>query len=143
MRIYAYAADGSPVAVELRSCRVVFDLWEEVFRVQLQTPREDVTETHTTLESVLARCLVANTTVGRTTEWNGRTGSVYFAALLELNPLSPDTIQRLRRWLAQPAAGGRVGGDAFYGSFVSLFVNRRIGEAERSMRLRSQTVTRP
>lgn len=142
-RVYAYAADGSPVAVELRSCRVAYDLWEEVFRLQVQTSREDVTESHATLESVLARCLVVNTSVGRGSDWSGRTGSFYFAALFELNPLSPDTIQRLRRWLAQPAAGGRVGGEAFYGSFVSLFVNRRIGAAERTFRLRSQTVARP
>ena len=32
------------------------------------------------------------------------------------------------------------GGEAFFGSFVSLFVNRRIGSAERVLRFRSQTV---
>jgi hypothetical protein len=143
MRIYGFADDGSPIALEPRSCRVVYLPWERIYRVQVRTRHRDVTEVHAALEAVIARCLVVDhLAVGTRTEWSGRTGRFYFAMMLELNPMSPDTIQRLRRWLAQPAAGGRVGGDAFFGSFVSLFVNRRIGSADRTLRFRSQRVTR-
>jgi len=143
MRIYAFSADGSPIALEPRSCRVVYLPWERIYRVQVRTRQRDVTEVHTSLDAVIGRCLVVeHMRVGTATDWAGRSGQVYFAMMLELNPLSPETIQQLRRWLAQPAAGGRVGGDAFFGSFVSLFVNRRIGSADRTLRFRSQRVTR-
>lgn len=143
MRVYGYPEHGgrSP-AVAPRSCRVVYDLWEEVFRVQLQMGTRDRSLTVRSLEEVLSRCLVARAVpVGTAADF--ATGQrFYFAVLVELNPLSPDTVQRMRRWLARPS-GGRTEGEAFFGSFVSLFVNRRIGDAERTIRFRSQAVTVP
>lgn len=143
MRIYAYRENGQPIAVAPRSCRVVYDIWEEVFRVQIQDEAGDRVESLSSLDVVLRRCLVAQRVrVGSADDYRAYAGErIYFAVLLELNPLSPDTVHRLRRWLARPAAGGRVGGgEAFFGSFVSLFVNRRIGAAERTLRFRSQSV---
>lgn len=145
LRIYAFGTGRDPIAVAARSCRVTFDLWEEVYRVELQDARGDHTETHRSLRGVLRRCLRAERVrVGRASDYASRIGQdLYFAVLVELNPLSPDTVHRLRRWLSRPAGGGRVGGEAFFGSFVSLFVNRQIGAAERTRRFRSQTVTVP
>lgn len=145
MRSFAYRDGGRrPIAVAARSCRVVYDLWEEIYRVQIQTETEDRSVTVSSIADVLARCLVSRRVpVGSAEEWRGLAGRrVYFAVLVELNPLSPDTVQRIRRWLARPA-GGRVEGEAFFGSFVSMFVNRRIGEAERTVRFRSQPVGVP
>ncbi|HJL16542.1 MAG TPA: hypothetical protein RMH99_12845 [Sandaracinaceae bacterium LLY-WYZ-13_1] len=142
MRVYAYRGDGRPLAVEPRHCRVTYDLWEEVYRVEIREARRDRNESYGTLRAVLQRCLVARRIpVGRARDYADAGGQpLYFAVLLELNPLSPATVHRLRRWLSRPAGGGRIGGEAFFGSFVSLFVNRRIGSAERSLRFRSQTV---
>ena len=145
MRTYAYPARGRrPIAVSARSCRVVYDLWEEVYRVQVQSETEDRSATLSSIDQVLARCLVSRSVaVGSEVEWTSLGGqSVYFAVLVELNPLSPDTVQRIRRWLARPG-GRRVEGEAFFGSFVSLFVNRRIGDAERTIRFRSQAIEVP
>lgn len=145
MRTFAYRDGGRrPIAVAGRSCRVVYDLWEEIYRVQIQTETEDRSVTVSSIADVLARCLVSRRVrVGGVDDWRGQAGRrVYFAVLVELNPLSPDTVQRIRRWLARPA-GGRVEGEAFFGSFVSMFVNRRIGEAERTVRFRSQPVAVP
>lgn len=143
MRVYAYAESGQPIAMAPRSCRVTYDLWEEVYRVQVEEAGVDRVESFRGLDGVLRRCLVARRfAVGAASDYAARGGQpIYFAAIVELNPLSPDTVHRLRRWLARPAGGGRVGGgEAFFGSFVSLFVNRRIGSAERVLRFRSQTV---
>ncbi|MFK7986252.1 MAG: hypothetical protein AB8I08_09485 [Sandaracinaceae bacterium] len=143
MRLFAYGSEGQALGVTARSCRVTYDLWEEVYRIELADARGDRSETVTALDDVLSRCLVADrVSVGRASDYAG-VRRVYFAVLLELNPLSPDTVHRLRRWLARPAGGGRVGGEAFFGSFVSLFVNRRIGSAERVLRFRSQNVRVP
>jgi hypothetical protein len=146
MRVYAYRDGGQPITVAPRSCRVTYDLWEEVYRVQVQEPRVDRVESFRSLEAVLDRCLVARrVAVGADTDFRSLAGErIYFATLIELNPLSPDPVHRLRRWLARPAGGGSVGGsDAFFGSVVSLFVNRRIGSAERTLRFQSQPVRVP
>lgn len=145
LRAYAFREGGRPVAASVRTCRVVYDLWEEVYRVQLQSAQQDRSELVRSMDEVLDRCLVARRLpVGRSADWKGRGDDrVYFAVLVEFNPLSQETVERIRRWLARPAGGGGLEGDAFFGSFVSLFVNRRIGEAERTIRFRSQAIAVP
>jgi len=69
--------------------------------------------------------------------------SIYFGVIIEHNPLSEKTVQRIRRWLARSGEGGRLSGEAFFGSFVSVFVNRKIGSAERSIQFRSQSFRVP
>lgn len=145
MRVFAYRANGQPIAMAPRACRVTYDLWEERYRVQIQERGAERVVSHATLDSVLRSCLVARRfVVGEASQYAPLSGqSIYFAAILELNPLSPDTVQRLRRWLARPAGGTGASSGAFYGSFVSLFVNHRIGSAERTLRFRSQDVRVP
>lgn len=144
-RAYAYTPGrDEPVAVAARSCRVAYDLWEERFRVQIASEAGDRTVSLASLEEVVTTCLVAEQLpVGRAADWARVRGSrAYFAVLVELNPLTPDTVQRIRRWLARPQRGA-VDSDSFFGSFVSLFVNRGIGDAERTLRFQSQELTVP
>jgi hypothetical protein len=144
LRVYAYAENrAEPLAVGGRTCRVVFDLWEEVYRVQIASADGDRVVRVRTREAVLERCLlVRREPIGRSRDYSSVRGrSIYFAALAELNPISPETVQNIRRWLARP--GGHVEGNAFFGSFVSLFVNRRIGDAERTVRFRSPNARVP
>ncbi|MCA9608880.1 MAG: hypothetical protein KC619_24920 [Myxococcales bacterium] len=145
MRVYAYRANGEPLAVSVRTCRIHWDVWPQVYVVQYRSTDADHDETHASLEAVLERCLVARRVrVGQPADYASAHGErIYFAALIELNPLTSAQVHRLRRWLSRPATGGRVGGEAFFGSFVSLFVNRRIGSAERTLRFRSQRVRVP
>jgi hypothetical protein len=144
-RTYAYTADrAEPVAVAVRSCRVAYDLWEESFRVQIASESRDRTVSVATIEDVVTQCLVASQMpVGSASDWSPLHGRrAWFAVIVELNPLTPDTVQRIRRWLARPQRGS-VDSDSFFGSFVSLFVNRGIGAAERTLRFRSQELEVP
>ncbi len=144
MRAYAYRGEGEPIAIGVRQCRVVFDLWEETYRVEVQTESADRARTLASTDDVLRACLsTTDMPVGTSREWaSASRAGVWFALLVELNPLSPDTVHRIRRWLARPG-GSQVGGDAFFGSFVSLFVNRRMGEAERTFRFRTPEAAGP
>lgn len=145
VRTYAYASGSSaPLALSVRSCRVVYDLWEEVFRVDLRTERSDRAIVLRSADEVVTSCLVVDhVPVGDEAAWSSHRGDrVTFGALVELNPLTPDTVQRIRRWLTRPE-GSAAPEEAFFGSFVSLFVNRQIGAAERTLAFRSQEVTVP
>jgi hypothetical protein len=131
-----------PIAISGHSCRIVYDLWQTVYRVEYELFGVGVSAfAFRTRTEVLERCLVMRGfPLGRGPDTAGG-GRVYVASLIELNPLSNTTLARIRRWLARPRGGDpNVEGKSFYGSFVSLFVNDRIGQAERALKLRSQDV---
>jgi hypothetical protein len=63
--------------------------------------------------------------------------------VVELNPVSKETLAEVRRWLSQGNGGGLDRGGAFFGSFVSVFYNPKIADADRVLRIRSQPFYRP
>ena len=130
-----------PLAAGGHSCRVVYDLWQAAYRIEYERFGGKLkNEVVTTRAEVVERCLVIrNFPLGTAADFVGR-DAVYVASLIELNPLSESTIARIRRWLSRPRGDESLNGRAFFGSFVSLFVNDRIGSAERALRLRSQDV---
>lgn len=145
LRAYAYVAGrDAPVAVTLRSCRVAYDLWEERYRVEVATESTERAISVASLAEVAQHCLtLRDQPLGQRADWANHHGAqAYFAVLVELNPLTPDTLARIRRWLARPSRG-TLESDSFFGSFVSLFVNRGVGDAERALRLRSTDVRVP
>lgn len=142
-RVYTYAEHRpQPLTVSARSCRVVFDLWEDVYRVQQEDERHDRQSTTRKLDEAVAPCLrVSDMPVGDGLDAH-RGERVYFGVIVELNPLSPDTVRRIRRWLSR-SSGQQLQGDAFFGSFVSIFVSRQMGTAERTVTFRSSTLNVP
>jgi len=144
-RIYVYTDfDRDPVAISAVSCRVVYDLWEGGYRIERQTETSDRTLSVKALEGVIAHCLTfQNHSVGTPATYRNIRGSdVYFAVVTELNPLSQDAVQRIRRWLARPA-GNELNGNAFFGTFVSIFVGRKLGPADKTLSFRSPAVGVP
>ena len=143
-RLYAYPERGKdPIAVSVLSCRVVYDLWENTYRIERQTESQDKTWTVKNLDAVGRLCLeIERWPVGDSKVFARVAGQrVYFAAIVELNPLSQDTVARIRRWLARPS--GQLDGNAFFGSFVSIFVSRKLGTAEKTLNVRSDFFTAP
>lgn len=139
---FVYAAGrAEPVALSGHSCRVVYDLWQAVYRVDYEAfGVAPVAYAYKTQAEVLERCLVMRRVpILLGSEVHG-ISRIYVASLIELNPLSSTTVARIRRWLARPRGDFNVEGKSFFGSFVSLFVNDRIGAAERVLRLRSQDI---
>jgi hypothetical protein len=57
--------------------------------------------------------------------------------------VSQETLAEVRRWLSNGSGGGLDRGGAFFGSFVSVFVNLKVPEADRVLRIRSQPFYRP
>jgi hypothetical protein len=138
------ARPDEPIAAAGHSCKVVYDLWQAVYRVDHEVLGGTTTSMALrTRAEVLERCLVMRgIPLGEATDYNG-TSRIYVATLVQLNPLSSSTVARIRRWLARPRSEYNVETKSFFGSFVSLFVNDRIGAAERVLRLRSQDAELP
>jgi hypothetical protein len=140
---YAFGRE-EPIAAAGHNCKVVYDLWQAVYRVEHETLGGNYTSVAVkTRAEVLERCLVMrNVPLGARLEYDG-VRQIYVASLIQLNPLSTSTVARIRRWLARPRSETNVESKSFFGSFVSLFVNDQIGSAERVLRLRSQDVEIP
>jgi hypothetical protein len=139
---FVYASGRSvPLAAGGHSCKVVYDLWQALYRVEYeQLGMSPSALAFRTRAEVIERCLVMREFVlGSATELSGAR-RVYVGSLIELNPLSTSTVARIRRWLSRPRGEYNVETKSFFGSFVSLFVNDRIGTAERVLRVRSQDV---
>jgi len=135
---------SEPVAVSATHCKVVYDLWQAAYRVEYELLGGGI-RNHTlgTRAEVLELCLVMrNQPLGDPSDLVGHR-RLHVASLIELNPLSSSTIARIRRWLSRPRGEANLESRSFFGSFVSLFVNDRIGTAERTLRIRSQDVEIP
>jgi hypothetical protein len=144
MRAYVFReSGGTALAAAFKTCRVIFDLWDEVYRVEIsQTGGNDVVTASPTLEGVLRRCAEADrlAVIGRTVL--PASTSYYLAGIVEVNPVSPDMLERIKRWVTRPSGTSTSApGDALFGSFVGLFV-ARIGVADRQIAFRTQTFSR-
>src|SRR5262249_28986063 len=144
MRGYLFReAGGDPIALTAKSCRIVYDLWDEVFRIQLAQPGGPTSAVAVNVEGVLRNCCEARKLplVDRAllTE-----GSQYFVAtLVEVNPVSPEMLDRIKRWVTRPNGSNAIGpGDSLFGSFVGLFV-ARIGDADKKLSFRTQAFLPP
>jgi hypothetical protein len=144
VRLWIFRPDSTePVAFQLLQRRIVYDLWDEVYQVRLDGPggrrtmkvkfRAEALRLVTSLEAVPIAALA-----------DLPAGEVFSLALVaELNPVAAETLAEVRRWLSQGGGGGLDRGGSFFGSFVSVFVNPKLAEADRVLRLRSQPFFRP
>lgn len=142
MRAYvAREGETNPIALAVRTCRVSFDLWDEVYRLKIAAPGGERDSAALNLEGVLRQCADARDfpVADKAILTPGR--AHFLGVIVEVNPVSPQMLAQLRQWVSRPAGSTGIGpGDALFGSFVSLFV-RQLGTADRTLRFRTQPVT--
>lgn len=135
-----------PVSEQLIKRSVVYDVWDEVYTLQL----EDRTNSRQPLKIKVKRksdalkwlTAIEDLPVARL-EVLPLEKVFVLKMVVELNPVSKETLAEVRRWLSQGNGGGLDRGGAFFGSFVSVFYNPKIAEADRVLRIRSQPFYRP
>ena len=140
VRIYVFRKQRTdrPVSLVLVEHEIVFDLWDEVYVLRTRGPlgkrelryrsRQQAIRAMTELDHMpiapLERIAI---------------GPHHFlAAVVELNPISPELLAEMRRWLSRPAGESLDSSSSFFGSFVSVFVNPKLDRADRTLRIRSQ-----
>jgi Domain of unknown function (DUF4390) len=145
IRVYLHEEGvDDPVAVAYQRAEIVYDLWDERFRVRIaRDSGGDVQSAIRTADDAIWRtCALWHFPVADLRRL--RPGARYFLAFrADLNPISEELLADVRRWLVQPPSGQRrVGaGDSVFGSFVSIFVNPRVEDSERQLRFLSQPFT--
>jgi hypothetical protein len=144
MRGYLFReSGGDPIALTAKSCRIVYDLWDEVFHIQLVQPGGATAAVAVNVEGVRRFCCEAKRLplVDRAVL---AAGVRYFVAtLVEVNPVSQEMLDRIKRWVTRPNGASAIGpGDSLFGSFVGLFV-ARIGDADRKLAFRTPAFLPP
>ena len=140
IRTWIYPRNSTdPVAFALYERKVLYNLWDEVYELKLdgrivKEKRQADALKHLTSIEDLPVARLASLPIGQ---------EFLLAMQVELNPVSKETLAEVRRWLSQGTGGGLDRGGAFFGSFVSVFVNPKIPEADRVLRVRSQPFYRP
>jgi hypothetical protein len=131
-----------PVWFTAATFRVLYAQWDEVYYVRVRdstgernlklAARADALREATTLRELPVAPL----------DKLERGAGYVLGVVVEVNPVAPELVAEVRRWLARPR-GGAVGGDSFFGTFVSVFVNPKVPTADRTLRFRSQELLRP
>jgi hypothetical protein len=143
MSAYVFRESGGPgLAATFKSCRVIFDLWNEVYNIELSQagmPKEE--HISPTLEGVLRRCTESDRLLVAPRSLLAPPGTYYLGAIVEVNPVSPEMLERIKRWVSRPTdTSTNAPGDALFGSFVGLFTVRP-GRADRQISFRTQSFT--
>ena len=141
LRIFVHAEDRStPIWGSARSCEITYDLWDEVFHVHIKDERgESWVDTSERRDAVRLCTVLRN---HRVSVAGIDPGPYVVDVVAELNPVSEDVLRGLQAWLRVSSASSAFGGEgqSFFGSFVAIFLNTRIGDADRTIRFRSEPV---
>jgi hypothetical protein len=138
-RAYIFEAGAStPIALVAKNCKVAYQLWDQVFFMQMTQPGRKESGPLLNMAGVLRVCggldKIPLIEFGKLTP-----GTTYFVqGIVEVNPISPQMLQRISKWISRPAGSTSIGpSDALFGSFVGLFANQ-IGKADRVVTFRTQ-----
>lgn len=122
-----------PLATTAQTCKVTWHVWHEAYRVQTTRPSGSRTRWTTTLEGVLRRCAETHGLLVATNEQVPTDAPVYLRGRIQINPVSPELLKKIKRWVSRPVRTGTAApGDALFSTFTGLFM-RRIGEAEKTL----------
>jgi hypothetical protein len=142
MRAYVLReGEPNPIALAVRTCNVVYDLWNEIYRIKISGPGGDRDLAVIDTQGVFRQCMEARDlpVVDKALLTAGKPH--FLGVIVEVNPVSPQMLEQMRKWVSRPAGSTGIGpGDALFGSFVGLFV-RQIGTADKTLRFRTQSVT--
>jgi len=141
IRMWVYPRDSTePIAYKLIQRTARYDPWDENFVLRDDEHRQVKVKRKSDALKLLTS--IDDVPIARLAELPY--DQVFLLAMVvELNPVSKETLAEVLRWVSQSTGGGIDRGGAFFGSFVSVFVNPKIPDADRVLRIRSQPFYRP
>jgi hypothetical protein len=117
-----------------QTCRVTWDVWEEAYHIEIVRPGSTQVRWTPTIEGVLRRCGEARRLLAGDSSQVPADAPLYVRGSIQVNPVSPEVLKKLRRWVMRPSSTGTAApGDALFSTFTGIFL-QRIGEAERDQK---------
>lgn len=139
--IYRAGTSGAtPLSTTAHTCKVTWHVWEEAYRVEITRPGGSQVRWTTTVEGVLRRCAEVRRLVAGTSQQIPVNTALSCSAKVQVNPLSPEVMQKLKLWVLRPSGTATAApSDALFSTFTGLFL-QRVGEAERELKFNSRPV---
>jgi hypothetical protein len=143
----AGAPNAPPLSTTAHTCKVTWHVWDEAYRVEISRPGSSQISWSPTVEGVLRRCAEMRRLIAGTAKQIPVNTPLFCSAKVQVNPLSPEVMQKLKLWVLRPSGTGTAGpSDALFSTFTGLFL-QRVGDAERELKFNSRailpTVVRP
>lgn len=137
--IYRGASGAStPLSTTAHTCKVTWHVWEEAYRVEITRPGGSQVRWTTTVEGVLRRCAEVRRLVAGTAQQIPVSTPLSCSAKVQVNPLSPEVMQKLKLWVLRPSGTATAApSDALFSTFTGLFL-QRVGDAERELKFNSR-----
>lgn len=134
------AGAQKPLSTTAQTCKVTWHVWEEAYLVEVMRPGSNRQSWTTTTEGVIRRCTeVRHLLAGDATQISPG-GALVAAGKIQVNPVSPELLQKIKRWVMRPSATGTAApGDALFSTFTGLFL-QRIGDAERQQKFSTRAL---
>ncbi|HEV8550306.1 MAG TPA: hypothetical protein VGQ57_14780 [Polyangiaceae bacterium] len=128
------AGSAEPLSTTTQTCRITWHVWEEAYYLEIVRPGATQARWTTTLEGVLRRCAEVHRLLAGDAAQVQPTVPIYARGSIQINPVSPEVLDKLQRWVMRPSSTGTAApGDALFSTFTGLFL-QRIGDAEREVR---------
>ncbi len=122
-----------PLSTTVQSCKITWLVWDEVYKVEITRPDGGETLKTLTVNGVLRRCAEARELLVGTREQVPLRAPLVLKAKVQVNPVSEEVLQRLKRWVSRPSGTSTAtAGDALFSTFTGLFL-QRIGAAEHEL----------
>lgn len=136
-----------PLSTTAHTCKVTWHVWEEAYRVEITRPGGSMVRWTTTVEGVLRRCAEVRRLLAGTVQQIPVGVPLFCSAKVQVNPLSPEVLQKLKLWVLRPSGTSTAApSDALFSTFTGLFL-QRVGEAERELKFNTKssvpTVVKP
>jgi len=133
MRGYVYnkADNKTPVALTANTCRVAYDLWNDVFAVVVNGVTKKAV---VNLNGVHRLCTdMDKLPIVERKAIKGSGADYYLAVKVEVNPVSPKLLKDIQTWVTRPlGVSGTIGtGDALFATFVSVFMQKSVASADK------------
>ena len=126
-----------PISTTVQSCRVTWHVWDELYRIDLHRLGQKRTRWTPTIDGVLRTCARAQKLEVATARQAASAKSLYLRARVQVNPIDPAVLQKIKRWVSRPLRTGvPAPGDALFSTFTGLFM-KRFDAAERTLEFRT------
>jgi hypothetical protein len=129
--------DTRAVTVAVQTCVVSYDLWNEVYQVNLTNSTGTTQRPVANLGGVERTCAHAQD-LAITTRSSLTPGASYFLEVIaDVNPVSEAVRAQMRQWMQRPVGAAEAGpGDALFSAFV-LLLFRDVGGSDSTVAFRT------
>ena len=134
------AGIAKPLSTTAQTCKVTWHVWEEAYLVEVTRPGSTRQSWTTTTEGVIRRCTEVRHLLAGDAQQIPFGVPLIAAGKIQVNPLSAELLQKIKRWVMRPSATGTAApGDALFSTFTGLFL-QRIGDAERQQKFSTRAL---